>query len=421
MGELPSPISPFAHDTMIRIPPDMHHGQTTGILPEIIGLIGDELPGMKDPRAPLGLFNGAAGDVLFLLHAAETVDRPELGERLQADLDDIQAGLHRLVQNPSLGYGLAGAGWLLEYLNQLQGKDYDPDLCSDIDRILEATTSADTWNREIELISGLAGIAVYAGRRSRKGCSEKLALQIVRHLEAMAETPAPDMVTWAQPPNSAYRLDTENRVAAEYNLSIAHGITGKLAALLVLMRLPAVEERARQLLEHGCNWLMSQRLEAPVAGYFPAASGRTTAARMGWCYGDLPIALTLARAGKALGRQDFTDFSKDVSLLACRRSAESGVVLDAGLCHGSAGLGLMFQLLHKELGLPELKRASDSWFEDTLRRFREQGLDGFQKYDGREQRYVACTGLLEGLAGIGLCLLGWRSGETDWADCLLLS
>jgi hypothetical protein len=140
---------------------------------------------------------------------------------------------------------------------------------------------------------------------------------------------------------------------------------------------------------------------------------------LGWCYGDLTIALTLARVGQTLERQDLVDEAKRIGLHAAMRDENSAMVKDAGICHGSAGLMLIFQMLNEIIPMPEFEKASDYWFENTIVRFKENGLEGF--YANKAGNLIEETGLLEGYSGVGLCLLARQGISPDWADALLLT
>ena len=146
--------------------------------------------------------------------------------------------------------------------------------------------------------------------------------------------------------------------------------------------------------------------------------------RLAWCYGDLGISVALWHASQALGRKDWEQEAIDTILHASKRRGlvENGVV-DAGLCHGTAGIAHIFNRMHGYTGLEELKEASNYWFAETLKMARfEDGLAGFKAWQGNERGWVNEPGLLEGIAGIGLALISAVSDiEPAWDECLLLS
>jgi hypothetical protein len=104
---------------------------------------------------------------------------------------------------------------------------------------------------------------------------------------------------------------------------------------------------------------------------------------------------------------------------------DSGVV-DAGLCHGAAGLGHLFNRMFQATGEPELGAAARSWFERTLEMRRPGcGVGGYEAWlaggDG-ELSWAADTGLLTGAAGIALALESATAAvEPAWDRMLLVA
>ncbi len=317
---------------------------------------------------------------------------------------------------------MAGLGWFIEYINQAQDQDYDAELCEDIDDILFKHLSVTPWRGEIEMVLGLAGLSIYGARRQLKSDQTAFYEKLVNHFESLATQVSDNTLTWQQPQYSVYRLDKENIERPEYNLGLAHGVPGIITAILPALDNPSLHDRTKNLLIQSCDWLLQQQLNSQdKQSCFSSLTGSKHNSRLGWCYGDLTIALTLARVGDALELPSYMEKAREISLHSALRGEVNGMVKDAGLCHGSAGLFLIFKLLYQKIGLEELQQASDKWLDFTLNLFDEKGLEGFYKLSGIDKTYSECTGFLEGYAGIGLCLLAALNEEADWTDCLLLS
>lgn len=100
------------------------------------------------------------------------------------------------------------------------------------------------------------------------------------------------------------------------------------------------------------------------------------------------------------------------------------MVYDAGLCHGAAGVAHIFNRFYQDTHNEVFKEAALYWFNQTLEMDTFQdGLAGYKasiSTSGTE--YENCTGLLEGIAGIGLALIGAVADfEPNWDECLLIS
>ncbi|MCL1052257.1 lantibiotic biosynthesis protein, partial [Shewanella abyssi] len=228
----------------------------------------------------------------------------------------------------------------------------------------------------------------YAARRLKRSSDPRLYEKIITHYEALAIQVNEQQLSWPQASHSVFRLNTENLDEIEFNLGLAHGVPGIIAAILPALAIPQLEKRVQTLLTHSCNWLIEQQIttEEREVG-FPCSVGSDSIARLGWCYGDLPIALTLARVGRDLKLDRLIEAARHIAIRTSKRTADDGSIFDAGLCHGSSGLIIMFQLLNEILDEPELEQAALRWLDFTLQRFTESGLAGLNAYSGISKQY----------------------------------
>src|SRR5262249_35842253 len=115
----------------------------------------------------------------------------------------------------------------------------------------------------------------------------------------------------------------------------------------------------------------------------------------------------------------------DIALRAAQRTPDQAGVVDAGLCHGAAGLGHLFNRLAQASKEARLIDAARFWFEQTLAMSRPgQGVGGFQAWGpapNGELAWWADPSFLTGAAGIGLALLAAATDvEPCWDRVLLL-
>jgi hypothetical protein len=116
-----------------------------------------------------------------------------------------------------------------------------------------------------------------------------------------------------------------------------------------------------------------------------------------------------------------------VALEVARTAAARGTdpqdseIVDAALCHGSAGLAHLFNRMHQASGDPLLAEAARAWYRYTVDMQRPgAGIAGYEFF--AEAGWVPLTGLLSGLAGVGLGLLGGVSSrEPAWDQFLAVS
>lgn len=367
-----------------------------------------------------GLFSGLAGHLLFLCNAYK-FDESLVGETLFSEkLEQLQEQLAH--QSFELSCGLAGQVWFLEYLNQSDIANYDSEIFEDIDILFKNFLShEDFWTGEIEMILGLGGYAPYTARRARFTDQTVLYTNVIAGFASTATYFDNGHITWSQPINSVYRFDKENKLNPEYNLGLAHGVPGIIAAILPAIEIPALKEQVHQLLVGSCDWLLEhQNPSCTQSACFGTCAGKDYTSRLGWCYGDLTIALTLARVGQALNKPSYVERALEIACHAAKRDAKSGYINDAGICHGYFGLVTIFQLLYKLIPHPQLCQAAKDWLQYGLDKYKEEGINSLYSYRGAEKGYQEDFSFLMGYSGIGLSLMGIINNDIDWTDCLLM-
>jgi hypothetical protein len=189
---------------------------------------------------------------------------------------------------------------------------------------------------------------------------------------------------------------------------------------------PADSDRARELLHGAVSWLTAQKLDGNGVGRFPSvirASGKPTdRARTAWCYGDPGIATALFRAGRAAGVSRWEADALDLARDCANRAPDRCGVMDAGLCHGAAGLAHIYHRFHAASGERVFRDAAAQWFRIALSMRRPgEGIAGFQVFTPvPEPHWRTERGFLEGAIGIGLALMAATDGGEPGWDRLLL-
>ncbi len=206
------------------------------------------------------------------------------------------------------------------------------------------------------------------------------------------------------------------------NLSMSHGLSGIICCLCKIGK----SELARYLVGESVKFLVDQRQDNTIySSCFPSIISEKVNYRNGrlsWCYGDLGVVVALLQASCVLNNTDYRNMALNViKICSHRRDTKKEFVLDAGICHGSAGIAHIFNRVYQKTGDPELKDAALYWLDDCLQKASFiDGLAGYKVW--RRDGWLTKSGLLEGIAGIGLVLLAAISSiEPNWDECLLLS
>ena len=199
------------------------------------------------------------------------------------------------------------------------------------------------------------------------------------------------------------------------NIALSHGMASIVVYLSRIHHTGVLTERVNRLLEGTVNYILTQEIDRNKYGScFVSQSlenkDEIYSSRLAWCYGDLGIAAALWQAGKIMRNSEWQKKALDVFEFSTKRLNPSNTkVFDAELCHGSAGVAMIFDYIFKELNSSIFKEARDYWINETLNYGHfANGAAGYLQYYPMERkghRYVKSYSLLDGIAGIGMSLL----------------
>ena len=277
-------------------------------------------------------------------------------------------------------------------------------------------------------MNGLVGIGVYALERLPDPVAARCLARVVDRLGEAAKRKGGG-VAWPTPPRIARSFFGRSFPGGCYNLGVAHGIPAAIALLAASSAAGVAAAKAERLLVPAVAWLRGQALDDRSRGMFPSlvtAGEKASPARTAWCYGDPGIAGTLHCAGRALRRASLRSEGVELARSAAGRSLGEAKVVDAGLCHGAAGLAHLLNRMFQSSGDPELRRAARLWLGRTLELRRSKGgVAGYLAFEpdlGEGASWRADPGFLEGAAGVALVLLAATTDvNPEWDRLLLLS
>jgi lantibiotic modifying enzyme len=324
------------------------------------------------------------------------------------------ANLTASVTMPSrLVKGIIGVAWAFETMHADDETDDDGELD---DLIGAVTRRAPHVNASyLDLVAGLVGAGVYFLRRPPSPAVRRHLEEIVYRLEETAEYLDDGIAWWTN------TIFGPRRVVPGFNLGLAHGVPGIVAFLARALQHGVAPTRTARLLDGAVQWLLAQRLSDGPSRFatIRTRDGLEGPARAAWCYGDPGVALALLSAAHATGRSDWRAAALDVALHATRRSMASAEVIDASVCHGTAGLLHVFNRFYQATGDPRFARAAGRWLDRTIELVDMNAWDGVPGLD--EPIIDKASSILEGKAGIALALLSAACDVVPRFDALLLA
>lgn len=344
---------------------------------------------------------------LFWTYLSSAIDDEQTQRSAAQASDHFARSLASGPPGVGLFGGVLGATWIAAHI-----ADEVDDLVALVDAAVLEALSIASWQGPYDLMSGLVGYAVYFADRDDAAANAALA-RIVDHLVELGE-PTPAGTTWHTRPELLPEHQRRTFPTGYYNCGMAHGVAGIVAVLAKIAARPDAPPATRALHHEAKRWLLAQRLGA--AG-FPDmfANDSPSPSRTAWCYGDPGVTLALWRGDSAHDDLD------EITQRWMQRSPDEAKVVDAGLCHGAAGLAHICNRLYHATGRIAYRDAARSWFAHTLAlRVPDAGIAGFRAYNPRSASWSAEPSLLEGAVGIGLALLAALTPiEPEW-DRLML-
>ncbi len=146
--------------------------------------------------------------------------------------------------------------------------------------------------------------------------------------------------------------------------------------------------------------------------------------RLGWCYGDLGIGLSLMHVAESFNDSAMQEHALDIfSHTTSRRVPNETLVSDAGMCHGSYGNALIYKRLFQKSGDEKYLKSFNFWIEEGIKMaIHEDGYAGYMEWNPNEKRWSSELHLLGGVAGIGLVIIDYFSEESSlWDECFMIS
>ncbi|MFY9819823.1 MAG: lanthionine synthetase C family protein [Thermoanaerobaculia bacterium] len=367
-----------------------------------------------------------AGWSLFLAHLDRALPGRGYLDRAAELLETSVADMGQSYSPAGLYAGFPGVAWLVEYLKGwILDDDEEDDPGLEVAASLRDHLGRTPWKGDHDLLTGLAGLGVYALERSPRRWGRECLENAVSRLAETAER-RPEGVTWRTAPEVMVPEVAKLFPQGNFDMGVAHGVPG-VVAMLALANAAGVGSRS--LLDEAVAWLLAQKLPPGGRSIFPHVVVPDRApgpSRLAWCYGDLGLAAALLVAARATAEPAWEREALEIARTCASRPEQTSGVVDAGLCHGAAGNAHIFNRLFQATGDLQFAEAARFWLERTLALRRPgEGVAGFSSWepgDIGEPRWEDDPSFLGGAAGIGLTLLAAASPvEPGWDRLLLVS
>ena len=370
----------------------------------------------------ISLMSGKTGIALFLYYYGRLVNEEIYFDHATELISDVFEQINDGRTYFSFAGGLSGIAWAVNHLSQKGFVDIDEkDPFEEIDEFLSSMMMLEIRKGNFDYLHGAIGVGLYflsVLNDRRKSYLRKL----IDELDLISYKDENGGICWI----SSMIHDNDRKAC---NLGLSHGLASIIRFLGKAYKNGISEDRSLLLLNGAVEFLLNSRQD-PYAclSFFPnwvLDDHTPQSSRLAWCYGDLGIAASLYSAAGDVASNEWTETAiRILKHSASRSDIQNNGIKDAGLCHGTAGVAHIFNRLYNNTHVIEFQKAAEYWFEESLKMAKFfDGLAGYQCYiSDTNTNYINQAGFLEGIAGIGLALLGAVScTEPDWDHALLLS
>jgi lantibiotic modifying enzyme len=376
----------------------------------------------------IGLLQGDLGRLMFFGHYGEATQQEEYislaVENLERYLENID------VTTSAFTYcsGLAGVGWVVEYMEQKGWLDADTnEILEPIDDFLYEWMTRALEADNYDFLHGAVGTGMYFISRSHK--SEKAAVLLRNFAQLLVKKAVvgkDGTLKWF-----FTDLMTGEKRKDNFNIGLAHGIPSILAFFTKLNESGILPEESLLWTRQTADYIVTHQLNniEQSGSYFPYTviddEPKTEPVRLAWCYGDPGVCCSLWQAATILKNDSLKNFVTKVMINAAgKRDLDAARIQDAGICHGTSGMAHIFQRFYDFTKVDDFRSAADFWYAQTLNMAQHpDGYAGYKAfYNQQDTPWYPTVGMLEGICGIGLALSYRVSGKAPtWEKAFLIS
>jgi lantibiotic biosynthesis protein len=372
------------------------------------------------------LYAGSIGIAIFYEQLYTLTKDKNYAKKVTQLIDHTITQLSEVQMPHTLCSGFTGVAWGLNYLAKKGFLEDDPDdLFEDLDNYIYDAGISDLSKGQYDFLHGGTGSIIYAINRLS---SDKARIFLNQAIAEVDKTKIEDEFgfKWVN------LFDPNHNSEINYNFGLAHGIPSIASVLLKVHSKKLFLNETSTLLHGILDWILHHRNSGSgSASLYPSVitendSPENNVSRLAWCYGDLSIAVMFWNAGKELANPVWTEEGLRIMQHSLDRvDPLTNTNLDAGFCHGTAGIAHLFKKFYWATGDKRFMERSTFWISETLKQAKfENGLAGYKTYSAvsKTGEWSNEYGLLTGVTGIGLGLLGYISDSSvDWDECMLLS
>lgn len=351
--------------------------------------------------------------------------KDEIDNAIESCINELCEDIENISMDGSLAFGMTGLAYSMRVAQDLgQNKKINSLWLGQLESVIQETLKIQLYHKDYDLLRGATGNMVYLLRYMP---NKDIIKNYVDSLYENAIWVSEGQCYWV-----FYSYNEETR-QLEYrddivNLGLAHGLTGVISILSEIYNQGICKEKCYLLISGAVKYLKNNQNtngKSQFCGIVYSGAEKQSSSRLGWCYGDSSMGLSIIKAGIHCNNSEWVDYGNSVCIKSTERTLENSDLIEHGICHGYLGAMYIYTRLYKATKNLKYLERKEYWYNVAMknRDFSIDELGFFQTdldEDGSVNKYTK-PGLLQGLSGIYLCLASRDKIEYPWDVIFLLN
>lgn len=360
-----------------------------------------------------GIMGGKEGLILPLAHYASKTKNSAFRTLTDKLIERLFEDVNNGFSHYSLAGGLAGYRWLIRHLN-IHGYTNTETVLEflKITPFLHKVSNALLKHNDIDYLHGASGIALTIANEPENKANTLL---LNDYIDGMLKQTIHNKsgLFW----RNRYEVNNPHHVI---NFSLSHGMPSFLLTLILAAaktkQIKAITPPIKQVV----SFIKHHLLHPSERGcYFPSwinqPDERNGKSRLAWCYGDPGSAIALMQIADIIQDRELKTLALTIlKHSTTRTNPTSNLVNDPFICHGAAGLALIYFAAYRNTGITMFKTASNRWYRYMLLlTSKELSLESFEYQN---------NALLTGYYGVAMTIMTLNNMvQRDWLYPLLIN